>query len=130
MANLLDEYPCPACGFLTFGEPPGSYGICDVCNWEDDHVQLAHPTMQGGANKDSLLKCQQQILIEIPSHITEYKGFKRDSKWRPLNEQDCAINLAAPINGISYFNAATEDAPLYYWQIHSGHEEKQNKPTY
>ncbi|UOX88817.1 hypothetical protein MUY14_45345 [Amycolatopsis sp. FBCC-B4732] len=33
-------YPCPCCGHLAFGEPPGSYGICGVCFWEDDPVQL------------------------------------------------------------------------------------------
>lgn len=49
-------FPCPSCRFLVFGEPPGSYEICDLCGWEDDHVQLANPAMGGGANKEKLVR--------------------------------------------------------------------------
>lgn len=50
-----DGHACPCCGYLTFGEPPwGSYVICPVCAWEDDPVQLADPTYEGGANIVSL----------------------------------------------------------------------------
>lgn len=34
-------YPCPCCGYLQFGEPPGSYEICAICFWGDDAVQLS-----------------------------------------------------------------------------------------
>lgn len=40
-------WPCPACGFLVFDQP-AAWQICPVCNWEDDEVQLRHPTMAGG----------------------------------------------------------------------------------
>jgi hypothetical protein len=51
-------HPCPCCGHLTLDEPPGSYSICPVCFWEDDAVQLRWPTMQGGANRPSLIEAQ------------------------------------------------------------------------
>jgi len=109
-------YPCPACGFLVFNEPPGSYAICDVCGWEDDHVQLAHPTLRGGANGGSLQEWQRDILTEVPAHITEHKGFRRDASWRPLTDRECAPNASAPTDGLSYFHAAVAESPSYYWQ--------------
>lgn len=48
------KYPCPVCRYAVFNEPPGSYAICPVCEWEDDQVQFRDPTYQGGANKKSL----------------------------------------------------------------------------
>lgn len=49
---------CPCCGYVVFDEPPGSYAICPICFWEDDHVQLRFPTLAGGANKVSLIESQ------------------------------------------------------------------------
>ena len=46
------KYPCPCCGYLTLDEqPPGTYFICPVCNWEDDYID---PDFAGGANVVSL----------------------------------------------------------------------------
>ncbi|MEV6629559.1 CPCC family cysteine-rich protein [Actinoplanes sp. NPDC051470] len=30
---VADEtrFPCPCCGYLEFGEPPGSYDSCEIC---------------------------------------------------------------------------------------------------
>ena len=42
-----------------FGEAPGSYDICPVCFWEDDHVQLRWPDFAGGANGPSLIDSQK-----------------------------------------------------------------------
>jgi hypothetical protein len=54
-----DRYPCPCCGYLTLGEkPPGTFEICDVCNWEDDNVQFADPFFEGGANAESLVQAR------------------------------------------------------------------------
>jgi hypothetical protein len=48
-------YGCLCCGYLTLSEqPPGTFEICSVCGWEDDHVQAADPTLPGGANRTSL----------------------------------------------------------------------------
>jgi hypothetical protein len=45
--------PCPCCSNLTIYEP-GSYEICEICEWEDDPVQSDDPSYAGGANKISL----------------------------------------------------------------------------
>ncbi|WP_394766627.1 CPCC family cysteine-rich protein [uncultured Paludibaculum sp.] len=48
-------FPCPCCGQFTLDEqPPGTYSICEVCDWEDDPVQFADPDCEGGANARSL----------------------------------------------------------------------------
>lgn len=47
-------YPCPCCGYLTItDEPPGTFEICPVCNWEDDEVQYYDENYEGGANSVS-----------------------------------------------------------------------------
>lgn len=79
------RFTCPACGFLAFDEPPGSYEICDVCGWEDDPVQLASPTFGGGANKASLVEAQLVVLRDHPLAIRELAGVRRDDLWRPLS---------------------------------------------
>ena len=107
-----------------FDEPPGSYVICEICGWEDDHVQLTHPTMRGGANSGSLLDHQLEILAKIPIHITEYRGFKRDVSWRPLSQRDCQVDPTAPKDGLGYFHAAVEESPIYYWQRSSETEKE------
>ncbi len=97
-----------------FSEPPGTYEICDVCGWEDDPVQLAHPLMGGGANKFSLAAHQQHALETYPQDVSSIKGYMRSPDWRPLRESELDSH-DVPTDGRSYFEAATEDAPPYYW---------------
>ena len=57
------HFACPCCGYKTFdSEPNGSYIICQVCFWEDDPVQLAHPDFSGGANRISLKQAQKNFM--------------------------------------------------------------------
>ena len=118
--NDYEEFTCPACGFLTFEEPPGSYDICAVCDWEDDYVQLRFPII-GGANRESLCEYQKKWLAAIPLNIKEKTvGFKeltfeRDPSWRPLTVEECEPTGREPNTGIDYFESAAEDSPLYYW---------------
>lgn len=49
---------CPVCSEFEFSEQ-GSYEICEVCNWEDDPVQLNQPDLAGGANQFSLIQARQ-----------------------------------------------------------------------
>jgi hypothetical protein len=50
-----ERYPCPCCGNLTLSEkPPGTFAMCEVCWWEDDHLQHADPLRERGANGPSL----------------------------------------------------------------------------
>jgi len=108
------DYPCPSCGFEVFSEPPGSYEICPLCGWEDDHVQLKHPAMGGGANKLSLAEHQRIALATHPASEQLAQGYRRASHWRPLLPTECQ-SASAPSTGHSYFVAATEEAPAYYW---------------
>ena len=107
------SFPCPSCGFLVFSEPPGSYEICIICNWENDHVQLTYPGMRGGANKGSLKEYQDSILKEIPANIKKYKGIKKDPRWRPLQDDEVVDSKKG--TGKEYFHAAKKDTPDYYW---------------
>jgi hypothetical protein len=112
----VHHFTCPACGFLVFDEPPGSYAICHICGWEDDHVQLRFPLLQGGANTESLVEHQINVLMQIPVDITEYQGYLRDPDWRPLGEIDVQSNEGLPETGHDYFHAAKEDSSSYYWK--------------
>ena len=64
----------------------GSYGICAVCGWEDDGVQLANPACGGGANGESLIEAQAAAIDEYPVSVEVADGFRRDRRWRPLND--------------------------------------------
>ena len=115
MTQQPSIYPCPSCGFLVFSEPPGSYEICGLCGWEDDHVQLRHPGMQGGANGSSLREYQQDALRDYPLGVTEADGHARDSAWRPLRDNECTEPKRPSGGSIAYFNEALSDSPQYYW---------------
>jgi hypothetical protein len=48
-------FPCPCCGHFTLPDPPpGTFDICPVCTWEDDHIQFNIPSLADGANAVSL----------------------------------------------------------------------------
>jgi Cysteine-rich CPCC len=101
---------------MTFDEPPGSYDICELCGWEDDHVQLAHPEMAGGANRISLVQAQEKAITEYPLNVWEAKGYQRDSKWRLWSSKDQANAASSPESGSEYFEAAASEEPYYYWK--------------
>ncbi len=55
-------FPCLCCGYATLSsEPPGTFEICPVCFWEDDHVQAANPKLAGGANEPSLEEARRNF---------------------------------------------------------------------
>ncbi|PND40122.1 hypothetical protein C1O66_01675 [Paucibacter aquatile] len=111
-----ESFPCPSCGFLVFGEPPGSYESCELCGWEDDHVQLANPTMGGGANKRSLVQSQLLALQRFPVGVSVFGSILRAPGWRPLRPEEVEP-ARSPANGSEYFDAAAGDAPSYYWTL-------------
>lgn len=114
--ELEAHYTCPACGFIVFTEPAGSYEICPICNWEDDAVQLANPTAAVGANHESLVESQRRALARLPIGLQMYGDFRRDPAWRPLNEADYA-NIKSKIeSGLDYFQAIETGQTVYYWQ--------------
>ncbi|MCL4271554.1 MAG: hypothetical protein KJZ72_18495 [Anaerolineales bacterium] len=116
MTNSVPIFSCPSCGFVVFNEPAGSYDICPICNWEDDHVQLDNPVLRGGANGTSPFDYQQEVLVKVPVEIREHNGYKRHPKWRPLTEEDYRPKSDIPKSGLEYFQAAGQDTPPYYWE--------------
>ena len=112
--TAASEFQCPCCGFIVFSGPPGTYEICPVCGWEDDHVQLRYPTMAGGANGESLQAAQQHALKEVPLQVRAHLGHVRDPAWRPLEQADLT-SPKPPQSGQEYFGAALAESPSYYW---------------
>ena len=97
-----------------FTEPPGSYDICSICDWEDDPVQLAHPSSRVGANHKSLYDWQQELLERLPLTSDRIEGTERDPDWRPLTLDEAQASTP-PVDGRSYFDAVPDDHPPYYW---------------
>lgn len=90
---VIEKFACPCCGYKTFiEEPNGSYDICQVCFWEDDPIQLDNPDYDGGSNKVSLRKGQNNFL-EFKACEKEMikivrppnKDEQRDENWKPLD---------------------------------------------
>lgn len=104
------EFPCPVCGHDSFGEPPGSFGICSVCGWEDDPSQIRHPRMRGGANTGSIHDYQQE---SNTWRITETDA--RDPAWRPLHPDE-AVLASGEIGSIDYTLDYYGDKEPYYWR--------------
>ena len=120
------SYPCPCCGYLVFSEPPGTYEICPVCDWEDDASQLRYARMAGGANRVSLLEAQQNFARFGTSeasfgHRAQPRAdqYMKEKEWRPLNEKIDNIEDHATITGWSDIGAA-----LYYWRDTTGGEKR------
>jgi hypothetical protein len=109
--NLLT---CPSCGYKTIeGFSYGSHGICPVCGWQDDAVQLGNPTLTYGANKISLYASQRRFTKENPD-ITEWDY---DLSWRPLLYKEATVfeiqlkkSDVIPNKGISHPDKV-------YWQV-------------
>ena len=107
--------PCPACGFLVLVEAYGSYDICPLCGWEDDIVQLVNPTSGGGANKTSLLECQQEALLKYPVVIRKAAGYTRSEEWRPLTADEVETAELARKRE-HWHTSATNDPGEVYWK--------------
>jgi len=119
-----DLYPCPCCGYLMFGGPPGTFEICEICGWEDDFAQLRFPALAGGANRVSLIEAQQnyrsagnsdrRLSVRAPKDDE-----RRDPAWRFF---DHAVDGdgAAPDSGYvkTAFGMGAEPAgdQWYYWR--------------
>jgi hypothetical protein len=116
----VPRLPCPSCGFLVFNEPPESYDICPICNWEDDNVQLRFPDFPGGANKPSLMEAQRNFAEFGASEIRSLPRVRppteedvRDPDWRPF---DPVRDLKALDHNDGTDDWPTECTRLYYWR--------------
>jgi Cysteine-rich CPCC len=103
-------WPCPVCGYYVFDAPPGSYEVCDVCDWEDDAIQIRHPRMRGGANGGSIYDYQQrQPTWKPPTELT------RDPEWRPLAAEEAALP-SGEAGAVDYRLEYYHGADPYYWR--------------
>jgi hypothetical protein len=115
-------FPCPCCGYRVFTMPPGYHGICPICHWEDNLVQLRFPQMPGAANRVSLQDAQrnfQQIgaadRLAVNQVRTPDDADLPDPQWRPLDET--RDNIEQPQRGIGYADSYPDDTTvLYYWR--------------
>jgi hypothetical protein len=117
----MPRFPCPCCGHLVFGEPPGSYDICHVCFWEDDALQLEYATsLAGGANHTTLEVAQQNFATfgaceeAALDHVrppTEVEV--RDPEWRPIDRR---IDHFEKWGDPSRRRPDSHDESLYYWR--------------
>ena len=121
-AQTVKTYPCPCCGYLVFGEAPGSYDICPICYWEDDISQLRFVDA-GGANHVSLVEAQQNFATFGASEsrfMTKVRqpvsSEERDPLWRPVAATEVH---ELPTPGYDYGSAyPLEPSALYYWRPH------------
>ena len=107
-------FPCACCGCLVFPEPPGSYAICEVCNWEDDALELEWPTTMVGANSRTLLESQR--LFHQDARLGRRPGYTslpRDPLWRPVDpDRDPFEDARSP----DRVRAPNNPVALYYWR--------------
>ncbi len=90
------RYTCPCCGYKTLPqEPPGTYALCPICDWEDDGVQFEDPDYEGGANFYSLRHEQKRFLSRgEPTGYSRSAGRDvtaedvKDPDWRPLPQAE------------------------------------------
>jgi hypothetical protein len=120
-ANGGQEYPCPCCGWLVFGEAPGSYDICPICFWEDDLVQLRWPDLGGGANGPSLIGAQANFFEyaakeeRFVRHVrAPAQQEQRDPEWRPFDREVDTIEGRVP--GKDYGMTYANDTTVYYYR--------------
>jgi hypothetical protein len=119
--SSVEKLPCPCCGYLAFDEPPGSYDMCPVCDWEDDDLQLRFPDLAGGANRLSLIEAQQNFAQHGASDTRSLSRVRRpvaedirDPGWRPVDAQRDLFKTVARPDGTYEWPA--EKSLLYYWR--------------
>ena len=121
-----ERFPCPCCGHLVFHEPD-SYGVCPVCAWIDNLLQVRWPDSTG-VNDLSLIEAQANYARSVDSLVTpRLIGSVRpprddepmDPEWRPF---DPDRDENGPVCGIDYVDLHHQgrypddwDA-YYYWR--------------
>jgi hypothetical protein len=121
--SMKNMYPCPCCGYVVHGDPPGSFDICPICFWEDDISQLRFPEM-GGANHVSLIQGQRNFFTigaceeRVVKHVRKPLALEqRELEWRPIDPKQDQIER--PKAGVEYGTTYPKDSTeLYYWRKH------------
>src|SRR5689334_8832415 len=117
----MRRFPCPCCGHLVFGEPPGSYDVCPICYWEDDALQLEYATtLSGGAHRPTLQEAQRNF-VSLGAREAEFTTYARrptaaearDPEWRPIYpSRDRFEEWGNPMRN----RPVDRDTNLYYWR--------------
>jgi Cysteine-rich CPCC len=126
-------FPCACCGCLVFPEPPGSFNICEVCNWEDDAAELEWPTTVRGANGRTLVESQRVFREGLRlGRRPDYPSLPRDPLWRPVDpDRDAFEDCDSP----DPVRAPDDPVELYYWRPtfwrlnRPGESREPNEPT-
>ena len=115
-------YPCPCCGYFMFPESPGSFDICNICVWQDCHVQLTCPFDDSGPNRTSLYDSQRNFLRNGPSEERLRRSecrladFTLDPTWRPFDPaKDAYLRWDVPEDRELVPNYSF-DGGRYYWR--------------
>lgn len=59
-----DRWQCQCCGEYSLDAE--MFEICDICGWQDDHLQNDKPDYKGGANKMSLNEAKEAYKKGLP----------------------------------------------------------------
>lgn len=59
-----NKWQCQCCGTYSLEEE--MHDICDICGWEDDHLQNDKPDYKGGANNMSLNEAREAYKKGLP----------------------------------------------------------------
>jgi len=105
-----------------FSDPPGSFEICSICNWEDDPLQLRVPTLAGGANTLSLFEAQTRYFERTPLTSKGPEQLRRAKAWRRLQIDDLPTKeCSTPSDGYA----------RYYWETttHTSDGTAQTEPS-
>lgn len=98
----MQKYFCLCCGYDTLDEqPPGTYNICPICDWEDD-------MSDGGANYEITLKQAKENFkkygaksIKHLKHVRKPKADdKRHPEWETLYYPEESSEAKSRINEI------------------------------
>lgn len=83
-----NELQCPCCDYFTLGEK-GGYGICPICFWEDDGIDLEDLDAHSGPNHITLREgrlnfekygvCDSTMVKNVISE-DQRKNFKFDKR--------------------------------------------------
>lgn len=103
--------------------PPGISGICGVCFWEDDGVQLHWPGCAGGANRPSLIESQKNVArfgAMEERFVAKVRPPRADEPldpaWRPI---DLARDRFEP-DGVNLAPSQSDPTVFYWWRYPDG----------
>ena len=105
------DLTCACCGYVTLPFDRGNCEACPICCWEDDPVQFADPTFEGGANEVSLVEAQRHFALHGVGEA-DRAAYARppspndvhDADWRPFMDGDYIHTRSrTPFDRVAYW---------------------------